>query len=61
MGSHEGLWKGEGQQTNNGGLGSAVEGGQGKHVAGQEPGPAWAAWAGTGAWIRRRKSGVISA
>lgn len=48
MGSHKGLWKGEGQHGNNGELGSAMEGGQRKHVAGQEPGKAQAALPGGG-------------
>lgn len=48
MGSHEGLWKGEGQGANNGELGSAVERGQRKHAAGQEPAEAQAALPGGG-------------
>lgn len=57
MGSHEGLWKGEGQQTNNGDLGSAVERGQRKHGAGREPAEAQAALPGGGQRSEDRGSG----
>lgn len=48
MGRHKRFWKGAGQHTNNGELGRAVERGQRKHGAGQEPAKGQAALPGGG-------------